>query len=432
MENLYEGLKIINTVNTMLSKYTGIDKASNILLTSLTAGKGYGFNRAFLFLLNLSSNKFEGFKAIGPASREEAHRIWQEVGSYSFKEILKKNLDYKLENDFLNDALKKLETPVNDSKILDDICTEHKTIHYLKEYGNVNSYSLISEIISSSEYVLLPLPGQERVIGMVLADNPYGIQAISNLDIALLQNFVFSVGQVIENINLMRNIDDLKENEKKAEKGKESVLSTIFHEIKNPVAAIGGYLNYIIKNHIVDSDVKSKLLKVNEQVLSLEKLISEISSAHKPINLNKDKNNINELINEVLHLYSYKLKEENIDINLSLETDIEDFYFDYEKIKQVLTNLLLNAVQSFRGEEGCVEIVSEKLSKHILIRIKDNGIGIPEKDLERIFEMFFSTKKEGSGVGLAVSKKIIEAHDGKIEVKSEYKKYTEFRVYLPI
>lgn len=102
---------------------------------------------------------------------------------------------------------------------------------------------------------------------------------------------------------------------------------------------------------------------------------------------------------------------------------------DTNKIKSVFTNILLNSIEAV-GKKGYIKIVLSNDEKFITVLIKDNGSGIKEKNLEKIFDPFFTTKKSGSGIGLSISKEIIERHDGIIDVESNNN--TVFKIKLPI
>jgi signal transduction histidine kinase len=141
-------------------------------------------------------------------------------------------------------------------------------------------------------------------------------------------------------------------------------------------------------------------------------------------------NNINNVISEVTAMISSSAQEKDVHIELSLQDDIPEFKFDARQIKEVLINLIQNAKKSLTSN-GRLEIKTAVSSKNVIIIVKDNGEGIPEKYLDKIFTPFFSTKEEGLGLGLPIVQKIIESHGGKIECTSTVGEGTVFEITLP-
>ena len=107
---------------------------------------------------------------------------------------------------------------------------------------------------------------------------------------------------------------------------------------------------------------------------------------------------------------------------------------DQEKLRQVFTNIIANAVDALAGvpENRRIDLFVENGGRLATVRIRDNGCGIPSDKIDRIFNPFFTTKEQGTGLGMAISKKIVEAHEGKIDVVSEQGRSTEFVITLPI
>jgi len=220
-------------------------------------------------------------------------------------------------------------------------------------------------------------------------------------------------------------IDDLK----KQEKFRREFLSNISHEFKTPMFAIQGYIDAIVDDDFEDTEMARQFLdKVSKNVDRLSYLIkdldeiSKLESGEMPINYSKFK--INDLVKEVFE--SLELKAEEHHIKLVFKKKYDDALLvnaDREKIRQVLINLIDNSFKYGR-EDGTTAVSIFELHDQVLVEVTDDGIGIEEKYLPRLFERFYRTDTSrsrqigGSGLGLAIVKHIIEAHQQTINVRS--------------
>jgi signal transduction histidine kinase len=140
---------------------------------------------------------------------------------------------------------------------------------------------------------------------------------------------------------------------------------------------------------------------------------------------------INKIIEDVLELVHQEAQEIGVLIASELDPNLGIIYGDEDQLKQVLLNLILNAFTA-TDAGGRVEIITQSEYDKVIIQIKDTGRGIPEEIRNKIFDLYFTTKKDGGGVGLAVCQNIIKAHDGKIEFASTKGEGTTFTILLPI
>ena len=140
---------------------------------------------------------------------------------------------------------------------------------------------------------------------------------------------------------------------------------------------------------------------------------------------------INLLIDEVLDNYSFYLKEHKIKLINSILEDEVYIDGDYNRLVQVFVNLIKNSVEAIDGE-GIIEVISKVKRGNIYISITDNGSGISKDYLQKIKRPFFTTKKDGNGLGVSLSNEIVEAHGGTMEYKSKEGEYTKVIIMLPI
>lgn len=219
-------------------------------------------------------------------------------------------------------------------------------------------------------------------------------------------------------------------------------LGNVSHELKTPLFSIQGYLLTLIEGGMDDESIRDKYLnRINKSVERLTyivkdlDMITELESGN--LKLEQKPFNILALTREIFDLLEIKAQNNNVILKIENPLDVPIRVLgDIEKIEQVLTNLIVNAI-NHSAKDGAEIIVSfQTQNGKVKTTVLDNGIGIKPDHLERIFERFYRIDKSrsrthgGSGLGLSIVKHILEAHGEKIFVKSKYKKGTEFYFYL--
>ncbi|MFZ1518263.1 MAG: ATP-binding protein [Ignavibacteriaceae bacterium] len=225
--------------------------------------------------------------------------------------------------------------------------------------------------------------------------------------------------------------EDAKRNEKLSAMGE--LASGVAHEIRNPINAIGMIAQRLNKefipteNHTEYLDI-TQLLR--NEVTRINKIITQFLSYAKPIDINPKPVEIGSYLKDVYKLFESQAKQKSINfILLGAENIILNL--DADLIKQSLMNILQNAFDAVKND-GQVVFKYFRLSNNLIIEISDNGIGISTEQQKKIFDLYFTTKKDGNGLGLSISQKIIAQHNGSISVTSKVNSGTTFKIILPI
>lgn len=207
-------------------------------------------------------------------------------------------------------------------------------------------------------------------------------------------------------------------------------LFKITHEIKNPIAVCKGYLDMFDKNNPKHVDKFIPIIKNEiDRTLTIMNDFMEFSK----IKLDLDIMDIELLLEEVLDSLSSLIDSKEIKLCYDLKDDEIFIKGDYNRLKQVFINVFKNSIEALESKkEGKIEINYKTTSKNIIISINDNGIGMDEETLNRIYEAFYTTKKYGTGLGVSLSKEIIDGHHGKIEYSSTLNKGTKVQITLPL
>jgi two-component system sensor kinase FixL len=209
------------------------------------------------------------------------------------------------------------------------------------------------------------------------------------------------------------------------------LVAEITHEIKNPLIMIGGFAKQLSRK-APDPKSREKLDIISEEVQRLEALIRELSQIYRPQVLNFEGLDINGLLAHIYSLFREACAKANIDLRLEVPEKPLIVKADSDKLQQVFLNLVKNAVEAME-QGGELLIRAEADGNKAIISVADNGPGIKGEDQEKIFTPFFTTKRRGTGLGLSVSKKIIDDHPGGVlKLDSQPGKGTTMRVILPL
>ena len=309
-------------------------------------------------------------------------------------------------------------------------------------------------------------PTVEKIFGVLNGDieGKVFLEAVRNVDIAEVISMIFKNGKpVSEEIVLIYpvrrifevNATPIFDNEeisgclvvihditeiRKLEKVRSDFVANVSHELKTPLTSIKGFVETLLEGAINDKENNRNFLEIiQSHAERLNNLVDDLLSlAHfesKEITLHKSTFDLKQQLQEVIAGFKSQTKKMNIDIKNDLEAGFS-VSADKDRIEQVLTNLIDNAIK-FNKDNGTIRIFDQEENGKIKVFVEDSGIGIPEKDLPRIFERFYRVDKArsrelgGTGLGLSIVKHIIELHNGSIGVESVEGLGSKFWFTLP-
>ena len=426
-----------------------------ILLTIATIGDMFAFNRAFAFLYDKEFNVFRGRMCIAPKDARDAGNIWnimKDMDKYGLREKLmlsfeKKDLEesWDLNQKFLNTVI-----PNNEQCQLFYYVFNNRESINVKSVGDKWAEQLrnYTDIFGNNPFAIIPIMDANNCMGMIVVDNAYNDVSITDYDLEYLKMFGRQAAVAFEYSSLYNEIEKSHNDLKAAQKSLFDIKSlamigemssSMAHNLRNFVVPISGFANRLIK---VSSDEKtSEYAKIIvEEIGKLESYIQKNLSFAKSINLVPETVKVDDIIKYLNILAKEYIKKSGKKIKFYAvnSTKVNDVRWDYNRMNDVIINLIINAIDAIEDENYAIisAVFSDNSYKESMIDIivENTNSYIEEDTTKKLFTPFFTTKSHGVGIGLAVSKRIVEAHGGSITVKSVSGNFqaTAFIITMPV
>jgi len=203
------------------------------------------------------------------------------------------------------------------------------------------------------------------------------------------------------------------------------------HEIRNPLAGIAGVIEIIGRDLPPTSPARNVVKEVRQEITQINRIVSDLLETARPRPPQIRRGNLNTTAEHAVMLARQQALSKPIAIDLKKEPALPEVDHDSDQIHQVLLNLLLNSIQAIEGK-GHINVALETKGDTALVIVSDTGRGISPENLPNIFRPFFTTKGNGTGLGLSLARRIVEEHHGRIEVTSSLGRGTKFVVSLPL
>jgi PAS domain S-box-containing protein len=211
-----------------------------------------------------------------------------------------------------------------------------------------------------------------------------------------------------------------------------TMAAVVAHEIRNPLASIVTAATSLAREGLSYKERETLLTVLRKESLRLTETLNQFLQYARPREVKLERADLNELLQEVLAMVRADPKlQGSVRISEGLTQDLPPFRFDADAIRQVLWNIILNALEAMKGK-GRLNVVTEAKDGSALVHVTDSGPGIPKKQLAKIFQPFHTTKEQGTGLGLPVAERIVAAHGGRILVETEPGLGAKFSIVLPL
>ncbi|HRU05179.1 MAG TPA: PAS domain-containing protein [Candidatus Brocadiia bacterium] len=427
-----------------------LDRLLHFILTCVTAGQALGFNRSLLFLKDESRRFLEGRQGVGPASLEDARRIWARLGQeeQSLEELLSK---YDTRGSAGDDAMTNLARSIRVDLMQEDhvavqCVMQKRPILVRNAFQDPGSARDLAQRLGANEYVLSPLIARGETIGLIEADNLYSGRPIAADDVELLSMFASQAAIAITAAEAFRRVQqqmveleqaycELAEAQEKLLRSERLVTigrmaAHVAHEIRNPLVTIGGFARAMIKSGALEAKTRRHADIIVEEVTRLEGILRGVMDFARPPAPTLAPHDVNAVVRRSLRLVKDRAAERNVTVDVKLDESLPEIWLDPTQLQQVFLNILSNAVDAI-NDGGVLTITSRKTDR-IEVAIHNTGSFIPPSDQVNVFEPFVTRKEGGTGLGLSISQKIVQDHGGEIRLESSPEAGTTFTVMLPL
>jgi signal transduction histidine kinase len=299
-----------------------------------------------------------------------------------------------------------------------------------------------SQRFGNRSVLAVPLLREERAVGAILLRRTE-VRPFEEKQITLLKTFADQAAIAIENVRLFHEIEDKSRQLELANRHKSEFLANMSHELRTPLNAIIGFSEVLLERMFGEMNEKQEdyLKDIHSSGKHLLSLINDILDLAKVeagrMELNLGNFDLPTAIDNALTLIRERAARHGITLSVDVDSRLGELNADERKLKQILLNLLSNAVK-FTPEGGRIKVGARLLGDMVEIAVSDTGVGIALKDQSAVFEEFrqagtdYTRKAEGTGLGLALTRKFVELHGGTIRVDSEPGKGSTFAFTLPL
>lgn len=444
---LYERSILHQIVQAMLGM-RDLPRLLHAILTGITAGGavGLGFNRALLLLADEQHGMLRAEMAVGPENAAHAGQIWSELAEHRTLSEFLTAFD-KLpppEEQPLRSIVEHLAFPLSDTSVLPMLAAATRETVYVMDAANDPRVPReLYEVLGADEFVAAPMVVQDKIIGVAIADNSINRQRINQTDVQLLTALANHAALAIESARVyvqeQRRANELDEAYRKLEAATErmvrsealaaigEVTAIVAHEIRNPLSTIGGFGKMLQRSAGNVEMVQRNARIIVEEVSKLESILGELLDFTKPARPHFLSCSFRSVVEASLLAVQQRAAQRQAEIVVDVPEDLPLVPMDCGQMQQVISNLIINAVDAI-PEGGKVTITGRHDDNTVTLSVADTGQGIPASHLDQIFDTFFTTKPTGTGLGLALAKKVVEDHGATLQVASQEGVGTTFTI----
>ncbi len=450
---LYER-NIIQQISEVMLGIISLPRLLHAILTAITAGGavGLGFNRAVLMLVDEEASLLKAEMAVGPRDAEQAYDIWAQMGLEEHH-VLDDLLDDEAElpppeEQPLYDLVQHLQFPLSETDALPTAAiARRETVHVRDARNNAQVSEQLYELLQAEEFIVAPLLVENQAIGALIASNFVTRRPIAQPDVHLLNTLANQAALAIDRARayeeIQRRAEELEQAyERLAAAQKEKIeaekLATIgevtalvAHEIRNPMSTIGGFARSINQRPDDLQRVQRNSRIIIEEVERLEQILQQLLDFVKPPYSELILDRLEPLIDYAVQMTTSLVGEAHVVLDVNVEERLPEIFLDQKQCQQVMVNLIRNAMEAM-PDGGHLEIGARRVEGTVELYVSDTGNGVRPEHLGEIFDTFYTTKPSGTGLGLALTQRIVHQHGAEIKVSSEEGKGSTFAIAFPI
>jgi signal transduction histidine kinase len=308
----------------------------------------------------------------------------------------------------------------------------------------------VVDVAEDKRYLQPDIALKEKLVSMlavplIFGEKPVGVLAVytqqrhrfSNEEIKLLTTLGDISAVAIEKGRLLARVVDMEEKLRASERLSALGLlaAEIAHEIRNPLTVVQMLFHALVESLELDSKSRRDAELIGAKMRQMNRILDQVLSFARSSEPIKEAIHAEQLIDDVFLLTRHKLQQQGIEVRSAVAENLPPFHADRAQVEQVLLNLILNATEAMpRGGQLRLSAALEEIegAPHLALALRDNGSGMTPRQMENLFAPFLTTKDSGTGIGLAIVKKIMENHQSKVQVESKVGQGTKFKLLFPV
>ncbi|HEY6872869.1 MAG TPA: histidine kinase dimerization/phospho-acceptor domain-containing protein [Geobacteraceae bacterium] len=444
-------IRFLHELNFVLQTSLDLDEILSVAMTAITAGKGFGMNRAFLLMADKERQFLRGYLGVGPRNYDEACLIWREIGQNDLplREMAKNFLKTKLASEKIkfNDILEQLSVPLaNHRHIFNRTLKEKKAILVRDAFHNPDVDPDLARLLGVDSFLLMPLISRNRRVGLIIADNCITHKPITQHDMQLMETFAFPVAFALERASLYERLQEevdkltaanakLKEQQELIVKMEKMALvgritSSIAHSIRNPLMIIGGFARSLLKT-VAESDRNRQYLEsIVREAKQLEDVLEEVLNYADSLYPAMDTWDINQLVVGVFEKFKERLGQKRVAWVVDAAPELPMAFIDYKQIA-FCVRTILNAVMETPGVDR-IRLATRLDGGDIVVEILDNGTATPWEAADEQALPDAALQELGRNIGLPLCKAILEKYGRPFLIEKLPERGTRYTITLPI
>ena len=419
------------------------------ILIGITSEEGLAFNRAFLALFNTGRTMLQGELAIGPGSHEEAAQIWEGIRNENLDllELFERSsLDLPGSDAVVNSIVRTLQVPADQHHHpLIHACRNRTSIPVYNGRAAVDIPRELLDTLGVDSFVITPLFSPAGELGVIIADNFVTNKPIDKFDVESLEIFGGQASLAIEHSRLYTEmqikIDELELITEELERNKDLLVESerytalgqmsaqLVHALRNPITSIGGTAR-LLNKRVKEAEEQKFLNVLTKESAKVESTLNDLFSFVTDTRLNLKKQPLFDLVRRSVMVFYGQMKKQNIRYQVNLSDTPVVIELDPEKIQQAFMHLIKNSIESMNNG-GTLMVFDEIGDNSVSIVITDTGAGIPNGDLSKLVDPFYTTKTYGTGMGLTLVEQILKQHNGYFSLSANPEQGMSARVTLP-
>lgn len=428
LDNKTLEIRFLHELGYVLQSSVDLDEVLSVALTAITAGKGFGMNRAFLLLTDRDEGMLKGYLGLGPRDLEEASRVWNEILQNDMDlQTLAQNFrlnKLSSERAKFHDILEQLTVPLSDKDhFLIRVLDGKRPVLVEGAFQHPDVPQELARLLGVDNFLLMPLISRNRRVGMIIADNCITHRAITEEDMHSLETFGFPVAFAIERASLYDKLhvelDRVTEAGKKLKEQQELIVrmenmalvgritSSIAHSVRNPLMIIGGFARSMLKNSPASDPKRTFIESIVAETRQLEGVLDEILNYSDSLYPTRDFWDITQLVETVLRDTADMLLSQGYTTSYEADHALPAVYIDFKQLSYCLRTVLQNDIDA-SGCDRMISISSQSGDGCVILRIEDRSRLISQAELDHLLVPFSETRDLGAGLGLALCKTMLE------------------------